>query len=122
MDTEGGANVGSIIAPSDHMGLRGAVCQALKWALVQLECRLMREKRETGFEPAPACLEGRYSTNLSYSRKIIIILALKIARRQRACLKWKEQFFRFSSRGLRTYCLFATVLIYLSAIPKGIPR
>ena len=23
---------------------------------------------------------------------------------------------------LRTYCLFATVLIYLSAIPKGIPR
>ncbi len=32
-------------------------------------------ERETGFEPATACLEGRYSTSLSYSRSMLLILA-----------------------------------------------
>ena len=32
-------------------------------------------ERETGFEPATACLEGRYSTSLSYSRSMVPILA-----------------------------------------------
>ena len=32
-------------------------------------------ERETGFEPATACLEGRYSTSLSYSRSLVPILA-----------------------------------------------
>ena len=44
-------------------------------ASYQLECRNMKGERETGFEPATACLEGRYSTRLSYSRTIRFILA-----------------------------------------------
>jgi hypothetical protein len=35
-------------------------------------------ERETGFEPATACLEGRYSTSLSYSRLMLLILAAGI--------------------------------------------
>ena len=33
-------------------------------------------ERETGFEPATACLEGRYSTSLSYSRSTVPILSV----------------------------------------------
>ncbi len=38
---------------------------------------LLREglERETGFEPSTTCLEGRYSTSLSYSRSLVPILA-----------------------------------------------
>ena len=31
-------------------------------------------ERETGFEPPTACLEGRFSTNLSYSRSMVRLL------------------------------------------------
>ncbi len=40
-------------------------------------------ERETGFEPATACLEGRYSTSLSYSRWNTTHFNLKITRRQK---------------------------------------
>jgi hypothetical protein len=32
-------------------------------------------EREKGFEPSTTCLEGRYSTSLSYSRSLVPILA-----------------------------------------------
>jgi hypothetical protein len=33
-------------------------------------------EREKGFEPSTTCLEGRYSTSLSYSRPMLPILAV----------------------------------------------
>jgi hypothetical protein len=33
-----------------------------------------RLERERGFEPPAACLEGRFSTNLSYSRSMVRLL------------------------------------------------
>ena len=46
-----------------------------QWTLCQVGCGLREEsERETGFEPATACLEGRYSTSLSYSRSMLPIL------------------------------------------------
>jgi hypothetical protein len=40
--------------------------------------RRVREtlERERGFEPPAACLEGRFSTNLSYSRPMVPCFAL----------------------------------------------
>ena len=50
----------------------------------QLSTPFEEEKRETGFEPATACLEGRYSARLSYSRSALLILSLLSLSSQRA--------------------------------------
>ena len=49
----------------------GTSCLPYRSSRVHLE-------RETGLEPATLCLEGRYSSQLSYSRNTIKLLRLRI--------------------------------------------
>jgi hypothetical protein len=67
------------------LGAGGAVCQPPEMAKCPVRVSFCEGEREKGFEPSTTCLEGRYSTSLSYSRSTVHILTSRPCAVKRGC-------------------------------------